>query len=170
MVVKVALWYELWPSLMNLCWIIFLFSDHITEQALILLHIDEMKEAPKERNALANHTDDVIVEILRHLLARSLFYCTCVCRSWNHLIKDYNNHKVRPRTSAGFLYDIDQGHRRYTSVTGEHPSLSFFPFTLDNVAILDICNGLIYDSVEGLMDYTAMSSQSGNQEVQGTAA
>ena len=43
---KVALWYELWTSLMDLCWIIFLFSDLIAEQALILLHTDEMEEAP----------------------------------------------------------------------------------------------------------------------------
>ena len=38
MVVKVALWYELWASLMDLVWIIFLLNDLITEQALILLH------------------------------------------------------------------------------------------------------------------------------------
>ena len=44
MVVQVALWYELWTSLMDLCWIIFLFSDLITEEALILLHTDEMEE------------------------------------------------------------------------------------------------------------------------------
>jgi hypothetical protein len=37
MAVKVTLWYELWTSLMDLCWIIFLFSDLITE---------EMEEAP----------------------------------------------------------------------------------------------------------------------------
>ena len=28
MVVKIALSYELWTSLMDLCWIIFLFKDH----------------------------------------------------------------------------------------------------------------------------------------------
>ena len=67
MVVKVALWYELWTSLMDLCWIIFLFSDLITEQALILLHIDEMEEAPNKRNALASLTDDATVEILHRL-------------------------------------------------------------------------------------------------------
>ena len=44
---------------------------------------------------------------------------------------------------AGFFYDIDQGYRCYTRVTGEHPSLSFLPFTLANVAVLDICNGLV---------------------------
>ena len=73
MVVKVALWYELWTSLMDLCWIIFLFSDLITEQALILLHIDKIEEAPNKRNTLANFMDDAIVEILRRLPAHSLF-------------------------------------------------------------------------------------------------
>jgi hypothetical protein len=31
MVVKVALWYELWTSLMDLCWILFLLNDLITK-------------------------------------------------------------------------------------------------------------------------------------------
>ena len=82
MVVQVALWYELWTSLMDLCWIIFLLSDLITEQALILLHAhDEMEEAPNKRNALASLMDDVFVEMLHHLPARSLFCYKCVCRS-----------------------------------------------------------------------------------------
>jgi hypothetical protein len=72
-VVKVALWYALWTSLMDLYWIIFLFSDLITKQALILLHTDEMEEAPNKRNALANLMDDVFVEILHRLPAHSLF-------------------------------------------------------------------------------------------------
>ena len=82
MVVKAAVWYELWTSLMDLCWIIFLLSDLITEQALILLHAhDEMEEAPNKRNALASLMDDVFVEILCRLLDCSLVYCKCVCRS-----------------------------------------------------------------------------------------
>ena len=81
MVVKVALWYELWTSLMDLCWIIFLLSDLITEEALIVLHTNEMEEAPNKRNALASLMDDVFVEILHCLPIRSLFYCKCVCRS-----------------------------------------------------------------------------------------
>ena len=58
MVVKVALWYELWTSLLDLCWIIFLFSDLIT---------DEMEEGPNKRNALASLTDNAVVQILRRL-------------------------------------------------------------------------------------------------------
>ena len=82
MVVKVALWYELWTSLMDLCWIIFLLSDLKTVQPLMLLHAhDEMEEAPNKRNALASLMDDVFVEILHRLSLRSLFCCKCVCRS-----------------------------------------------------------------------------------------
>ena len=82
MVVKIALWYELWTSLMDLCWIIFLLSDLITEQALILLHAhNEVEEAPNKRNALASLMDDVFVEILHRLIACCLFCCKCVYRS-----------------------------------------------------------------------------------------
>jgi hypothetical protein len=66
---------------MDLCWIIFLFSDLITEEALIVLHTDEMEEALNKRNALASLTEDVVFEILCRLPARSLFYRKCVCRS-----------------------------------------------------------------------------------------
>ena len=81
MVVKVALWYELWTSLMDLCWIIFLLNDLITKEALIVLHTNEMEEAINKRNALANLMDDVFVEILRCLPARSLFCYKCVYHS-----------------------------------------------------------------------------------------
>ena len=68
MVVKVALWYELWTSLLDLCWIIFLFSDLIT---------DEM-EASNKRNALASLTDDAIVEILRCIPALLVMLQMCL--------------------------------------------------------------------------------------------
>jgi hypothetical protein len=53
---------------MDLCRIIFLFSDLITKEALILLHNDdrklfEMEAAPNNRNALASLTEDVVLEI-----------------------------------------------------------------------------------------------------------
>ena len=63
---------------MDLCWIIFLLSDLITNQVLILLHTNKMKEAPNKRNALASLTEDVVLEILCHLPAHSLFYCMCL--------------------------------------------------------------------------------------------
>jgi len=71
---------------MDLCRIIFLFSDLITKEALILLHNDdrrlfEMEVAPNNRNALASLIEDVILEILRRLPTRSLLCYKCVCRS-----------------------------------------------------------------------------------------
>jgi hypothetical protein len=71
---------------MDLCWIIFLFSDLITKQALILLHNDdrrlfEMEAAPNNRNAMTNLIEDVVLEILRRLPVRSLLCYKCVCRS-----------------------------------------------------------------------------------------
>ena len=71
---------------MDLCQIIFLFSDLITKEALILLHNDdhrlfEMEAAPNNRNALASLVEDVVLEILRCLLTRSLLCCKCVYHS-----------------------------------------------------------------------------------------
>ena len=81
MVVKVVLFYELWTLLLDLCWIIFLFSDLITKQALILLHIDEIEQALNKRNTLASLMNNAVVKILRHIDARSLFCCKCICHS-----------------------------------------------------------------------------------------
>ena len=70
---------------MDLCRIIFLFSDLITKEALILLHNDdrrlfEMEATPNNRNALASLIEDLVLEILHHLPARSLLCYKCVCR------------------------------------------------------------------------------------------
>ena len=104
------------------------------------MHIDEMEEAPNKRNALASLMDDVFVKILHHPSACSLFCCKCVCRSWRHLILD--KHKLMPQIVAGFFYDRIYGQRNFTSITGVYPSLSFLPFTMNNVAVSDCCNGL----------------------------
>jgi hypothetical protein len=53
-----------------------------------------MEEAPNKRNTLASLMDDVFVEILCRIPARSLFYYKCVYRSWKCLISD--NHKLMP--------------------------------------------------------------------------
>ena len=70
---------------MDLCWLIFLFSDLITMEALILLHNDdrslfEMEAAPNNRNALASLTEDLVLEILCCLPAHSFCY-NYACRS-----------------------------------------------------------------------------------------
>ena len=68
MVVKVALWCELWTSLMDLCWIIFLLSDLITEQALILLHAHRQNGGgPQQEEHIGWPNGHVFIEILRRL-------------------------------------------------------------------------------------------------------
>ena len=71
---------------MDLYRIIFLFSDLITKEALILLYNDdrrlfEMEAAPNNRNALASLTEDLVLEILHRLPARSLLCYKCVHHS-----------------------------------------------------------------------------------------
>jgi hypothetical protein len=100
-----------------------------------------MEVAPNNRNTLAGLTEDVILEILRHLPALSLVCCKCVCRFWNCFIS--KNHKVLLQIVASFFYDGEKGERNFTSVTGERPDLSFLPFPIDKVAVLDWCNGLV---------------------------
>jgi hypothetical protein len=109
---------------MDLCQNIFLFSDLITKEALILLHNDdhrlfEMEAAPNNKNALASLTEDVVLEILCRLPARSLFSYKCVCRSWKHRVS--GNRQVLPQIVSGFFYDSDNGNRNFTSVSSVHP-------------------------------------------------
>ncbi|XP_066311153.1 F-box protein At5g07610-like [Miscanthus floridulus] len=100
-----------------------------------------MEAAPNNRNALANLAEDVVLEILHRLPAYSLLCCKCVCRSWNHLIS--NNHMVLPQTVAGFFYDGEKGEQNFTSDIDECPDLSFFPFPINKVVVLDCYNDLI---------------------------
>jgi hypothetical protein len=44
---------------------------------------------------------------------------------------------------AGFFYDGEKGERNFTSVIGECPDLSFLPYPIDKVVVLDCYNCLI---------------------------
>ena len=48
-----------------------------------------------------------------------------------------------PQTVVGFFYDGEKGERNFTNITGERPDLSFLPYPIDKVAVLDCYNGLI---------------------------
>jgi hypothetical protein len=81
MVVRPVFWHDLWAILMDLCSIIFHFGDLISLGSRRLLHTDEMEEAPsKMKNAAASLPDDLLLKILRRLLAIYLFRCRLVCR------------------------------------------------------------------------------------------
>ena len=67
-----------------------------------------------------------------------------VCyRSWNHLISDAEYRKELPQIVAGFFYRTWKGKHHFASITGEQPSLPFFPFPIHDVIISDCCSGLI---------------------------
>ena len=88
-------------------------------------------------------TDHVLVLILYFITTRSLCSCKCVCRSWNHLISKSKYHMEMPQFVAGFFYRSWKGKHKFISINGEYPSLTFLPFPIEDVVILDCCRGLI---------------------------
>jgi hypothetical protein len=130
----------------------------------------EMEAVPNQRNAMAILTDDLLLDILRHVPLRSLFSCKCVYRSWNRLI--FDNYQVLPQTVVGFFYDSENDNRNFTSIVPgvRPPSLEFLPFNIDNVAVSDCCNGLILCWCLGADGYPLCRLQSNNPEVSNSAA
>ncbi|XP_048539015.1 F-box protein At1g47340-like [Triticum urartu] len=95
-------------------------------------------------------TDDLILEILSRLPARSVHRFKCVSVAWRDLIADPANRKKLPQTLAGFLYiSYRSGHRHhFASVSGGlapfDPSLPYLqPNKDEGIAQVDACNGLL---------------------------
>ncbi|KAF7046537.1 hypothetical protein CFC21_055562 [Triticum aestivum] len=100
--------------------------------------------------AAALFTDDLILEILSRLPARSLHRFKCVSVAWRDLIADPANRKMLPQTLAGFLYtSYCSGHRHhFASISGSaapfDPSLPYLqPSKYKDMAQVDACNGLL---------------------------
>ena len=70
-----------------------------------------------------------------------------------------------PQTVANFFYDGIYGQRNFTSITGVYPSLSFLPFTMNNVVVSDCCNGLILCWCLGADGYRYVVCNSATQEL-----
>ncbi|KAM3207588.1 hypothetical protein ACQJBY_062685 [Aegilops geniculata] len=125
-----------------------------------------MEEAEKgeipERNTKSSHagataeaaslfTDDLILEILSRLPARSVHRFKCVSVPWRHLIADPANRKKLPQTLAGFLYmsvSNNRIHHHFASVYGAaapfDPSLPYLHGNKDErITQVDACNGLL---------------------------
>ncbi|KAL6893680.1 hypothetical protein ACP4OV_007778 [Aristida adscensionis] len=104
------------------------------------------------RNPAACLTDDLILEILPRLPAKSLCRFKCVSPAWRDLISDPVHRKKLPQTLAGFFYHtfsrLSPGHaRHFTNVSGRgapliNPTLSFLRGHGD-VVVDDSCNGLL---------------------------
>jgi hypothetical protein len=75
-----------------------------------------------------------------------------------------------PQTVAGFFYDGIYDQRNFTSITDVYPSLSFLPFTMNNVAVIDCFNGLILYWCLGVDGYRYVVYNLGNPGVEGTTA
>jgi hypothetical protein len=101
------------------------------------------EEAPNKRNEVAILSDHVLVLILSHLTARSFCSCKCVCCSWNSLISVSGYRKELLKILVGFFYCSWKCKCNFTSVNGEYPSLSFLPFSIQDVMISDYSQGLI---------------------------
>ncbi|KAF7092744.1 hypothetical protein CFC21_095201 [Triticum aestivum] len=97
-------------------------------------------------------TDDLILEILSHLPARSLHRFKCVSMSWRDLIADPANRNKLPQTLAGFIYTTisnNARHLHFAAVSGDGAS-SFDPCLpcmrptkYKDMALMDACNGLL---------------------------
>jgi hypothetical protein len=101
------------------------------------------EEAHNKRNEVAILSDHVLVLILSHLTARSFCSCKCVCCSWNSLISVSGYRKELLKILVGFFYCSWKCKCNFTSVNGEYPSLSFLPFSIQDVMISDYSQGLI---------------------------
>ena len=120
------------------------------------------KEASMERNTKSRldihpgataslFTDDLILEILSRLPARSVHRFKCVSVAGRDLIADPANRKKLPQTLAGFFYmTINNriGHH-FASVAGDSaaPFNLSIPYLHNNkyggITQLDACNGLL---------------------------
>ncbi|KAE8813070.1 F-box protein [Hordeum vulgare] len=95
--------------------------------------------------------DDLILEILSRLPARSLHRFKCVSVPWRDLISDPANRKKLPQTLAGFLYmsiSTDGIHHHFASVSGAaapfDPSLPYLhPNKDERITQVGACNGLL---------------------------
>uniref|UniRef100_N1QU69 Uncharacterized protein n=1 Tax=Aegilops tauschii TaxID=37682 RepID=N1QU69_AEGTA len=97
-------------------------------------------------------TDDLILEILSRLPARSLHQFKCVSVPWRHLITDPTNRRKLPQALAGFLYMAVSNNRRihhhfasvYGAVAPFDPSIPYLhPNKDESITQVDACNGLL---------------------------
>lgn len=97
---------------------------------------------------------DLVVEILSRLPAKSLCRIKCVSRSWRALISDPAHRRRFAQTLSGFFFFRRRPHRSTLPPLGfagmfpslpliDDPSLSFLPSSWSKIEPLDSCNGLL---------------------------
>ncbi|KAH7665396.1 F-box domain-containing protein [Dioscorea alata] len=119
-------------------------------------------EVPKKSNTANRLTDDLLINILIRLPAKSLCKFMVISKAWHSLISDAYFRALLPPTMAGLFYhfrnlDPNNGYYKISNEYISIPScnhgfmdttLSFLPF-LGNFQILDSCNGLLFCRLRG---------------------
>ncbi|CAD6266639.1 unnamed protein product [Miscanthus lutarioriparius] len=109
-----------------------------------------MEEGGSSRAAVL--PDELIVEILARLPAKSLCRCKCVSRAWRTLISDPDHRGRFAQTLSGLFFSRHRvSHPPWphgfvglpTSPPGVDTALSFLPPTCWDMGLLDSCNGLL---------------------------
>ncbi|XP_010240434.1 putative F-box protein At3g52320 isoform X2 [Brachypodium distachyon] len=120
-------------------------------------------------------TDDILVEILSRVPAKSLCRFKCVSKHWLGLTNDRNYLKKLPQTLTGFFYSSTtegqflESPIVFTSLSGSHgcppidTSFAFLP-SHQRLNLLDCCNGLLLFRCHGEMDRAARLRPGGQAE------
>ncbi|CAN6175857.1 unnamed protein product [Urochloa humidicola] len=112
-------------------------------------------EDATERRPVAYLHDDLIVDILSRLPAKSLCRCMCISKSWRALVREVTHRHMFARTTpwpSFFFLRCRHGilSRGFVTAKGDgglplvNSALSFLPAsTYGRISLLDSCNGLL---------------------------
>ncbi|KAJ1265050.1 hypothetical protein BS78_08G048600 [Paspalum vaginatum] len=103
------------------------------------------------RRVTAVLPDELVVDILARLPAKSICRCKCVCRAWRALISDPANRSRLAQTLSGIFFSRPDGSCPpwgFAGLPAPPPpgvdtALSFLPVTCGEMELLDPCNGLL---------------------------
>ncbi|CAL4911348.1 unnamed protein product [Urochloa decumbens] len=105
-------------------------------------------EEGSSRRAAAALPDELIIEILARLPAKSLCRSSCVSRAWRALISDPANRRRFAQTLSGIFFSRPHGSWGFVGLSTALPpspdmDLCFLPLTCGKTELLDSCNGLL---------------------------
>ncbi|CAN6330706.1 unnamed protein product [Urochloa humidicola] len=121
-----------------------------------------MEEGSNHRAATsaAALPDELIIEILARLPAKSLCRFSCVSRAWRTLISDPANRRRFAQTLSGLFFSRPDGSRppwgfaglSAFPLLGVDTALSFLGPTCEEMELVDSCNGLLLVRFKGIPD------------------
>ncbi|CAL4903957.1 unnamed protein product [Urochloa decumbens] len=107
-----------------------------------------MEEGGSRREAAAALPDELVIEILARLPAKSLCRSSCVSRAWRALISDPANRRRFAQTLSGLFVSRPHGSWGFVDLSTASPprpdtAFSFLRPTCGEMELLDSCNGLL---------------------------